>query len=50
MIRHRIRTRTRGPIRRAGAWPWEASERHPGIMLTLIGIIWMAVGAMEQTP
>lgn len=44
---NRIRTYTH-PIRRTVAWLWEASERHPGIMLTLIVIAWALVNVVEQ--
>lgn len=45
----KIRTYTH-PIRRTAAWLWEASERHPGIMLTLIVILLSLVNVVEQAP
>lgn len=45
----KIRTYTH-PIRRFGAWLWEASERHPGIMLMLICIAAAIVNVLEQAP
>lgn len=45
----KIRTYTH-PIRRTAAWLWEASERHPGIMFTLIAIALAIINVLEQNP
>lgn len=39
MIRHRIHTRTRSPIRRAGAWLWQALEDHQWIPLAVVLVL-----------
>lgn len=45
----KIRTHTH-PIRRFAAFLWEASERHPVIMITLIVIAWALINVLEQAP